>query len=172
MLSGSVSNKDVIEKAINVAAGYVEKRDEVVTLLQVRDSGASNQVLLRVRFAEVSRSAMTDLGISLFTGPNGHGGTLTALESSGLLDRLRSRGIRTVFYFQVDNPMVKVADLDFLGGHLAGNADVSAKVVPKETPEEKVGIFVLVDGRLTITLRVARRTTMNHSGRSLTFTTG
>ena len=67
-----VSNKDVIEKAINVAAGYVEKRDEVVTLLQVRDSGASNQVLLRVRFAEVSRSAMTDLGLSMFTGPNGY----------------------------------------------------------------------------------------------------
>jgi pilus assembly protein CpaC len=72
VLSGSVSNKDVIEKAINVAAGYVDKREEVVTLLQVRDSGASNQVLLRVRFAEVSRSAMTDLGISLFTGPNGY----------------------------------------------------------------------------------------------------
>jgi pilus assembly protein CpaC len=72
VLSGIVSNKDVIEKAINVAAGYVEKRDEVVTLLQVRDSGASNQVLLRVRFAEVSRSAMTDLGLSMFTGPNGY----------------------------------------------------------------------------------------------------
>jgi UDP-N-acetylglucosamine/UDP-N-acetylgalactosamine diphosphorylase len=86
----------------------------------------------------------------LFTSPNGHGGTLTALASSGLLDRLDGRGIPTVFYFQVDNPMVKVADLDFLGGHLAGAADVSAKVVPKETPEEKVGIFVLVDGRLTI----------------------
>ena len=30
--------------------------------------GRSNQVLLRVRFAEVSRSAMTELGVSLFTG--------------------------------------------------------------------------------------------------------
>jgi pilus assembly protein CpaC len=72
VLSGLVSNKDVIDKAINVAAGYVEKREEVVTLLQVRDSGFSNQVLLRVRFAEVSRSAMSDLGTSLFTGPNGY----------------------------------------------------------------------------------------------------
>jgi pilus assembly protein CpaC len=72
VLSGMVSTKDVIEKAINVAAGYVEKRDEVVTLLQIRDSGASNQVLLRVRFAEVSRSAMTELGASLFTGANGY----------------------------------------------------------------------------------------------------
>jgi UDP-N-acetylglucosamine/UDP-N-acetylgalactosamine diphosphorylase len=86
----------------------------------------------------------------LFTSPNGHGGTLTALASSGLLDRLKERGIRTVFYFQVDNPMVKLGDLDFLGRHLAENADVSSKVVPKEKPEEKVGIFALVDGRQAI----------------------
>jgi pilus assembly protein CpaC len=72
VLSGSVSNKDVIEKVISVAAGYVEKKDQVVTLLQVRDGGASNQVLLRVRFAEVSRNAMTELGASLFTGANGY----------------------------------------------------------------------------------------------------
>jgi pilus assembly protein CpaC len=71
VLSGMVSNKDVIDRAINVASGYVDKKEEVVTLLQVRDSGASNQVLLRVRFAEVSRSAMTDLGASFFTGANG-----------------------------------------------------------------------------------------------------
>ncbi len=37
-----------------------------------RPRTASNQVLLRVRFAEVSRSAITDLGASLFTGANGY----------------------------------------------------------------------------------------------------
>jgi pilus assembly protein CpaC len=72
VLSGSVSNKDVIEKAINVAAGYVDKREEVVPLLQIQSGAASNQVLLRVRFAEVSRNAMSELGASLFTGPGGH----------------------------------------------------------------------------------------------------
>ncbi|HKT79054.1 MAG TPA: pilus assembly protein N-terminal domain-containing protein [Vicinamibacterales bacterium] len=72
VLSGSVTNKDVIEKAINVAAGYVDKREEVVPLLQIAQGAPSNQVLLRVRFAEVSRSAMTDLGATWFTGPNGY----------------------------------------------------------------------------------------------------
>jgi len=66
VLSGSVSNKDVIEKAVNVAAGYVDKREEVVTLLQLQAGAPSNQVLLRVRFAEVSRNAVTELGASLF----------------------------------------------------------------------------------------------------------
>ena len=56
----------------DVAAGYVDKKEDVVTLLQVQARrGRSNQVLLRVRFAEVSRSAMTELGASLFTSPTG-----------------------------------------------------------------------------------------------------
>jgi pilus assembly protein CpaC len=72
VLSGTVSSKDVTERAINLAAGYVESKDQITTLLQLRESEASNQVLLRVRFAEVSRSAMTELGASLFTGANGY----------------------------------------------------------------------------------------------------
>jgi pilus assembly protein CpaC len=66
VLSGTVSSKDAIEKAVNVAAGYVDKREEVVTLLQLNQNAPSNQVLLRVRFAEVSRNALTELGASYF----------------------------------------------------------------------------------------------------------
>ncbi len=74
VLSGRVSSKEVVERAVNVAAGYVDKKEDIVTLLQVRDAGASDQVLLRVRFAEVSRSALTELGLNLFTSPAGiHG---------------------------------------------------------------------------------------------------
>ena len=40
-------SQGVVDKAMNVAAGYVEKKDEVVSLLQILPSGASNQVLLR-----------------------------------------------------------------------------------------------------------------------------
>jgi UDP-N-acetylglucosamine/UDP-N-acetylgalactosamine diphosphorylase len=86
----------------------------------------------------------------LFQSPNGHGGTLTALADGGLLDRLKDRGIRQVFYFQVDNPLVKVADPVFLGHHLAADAHVSSKIVPKEGPTDKLGNLVLVDGRCTI----------------------
>ncbi len=86
----------------------------------------------------------------LFLSPNGHGGTLTALADSGLLERLRAQGIRSVFYFQVDNPLVKVADPVFLGHHLLNGADVSAKIVPKDSPTDKLGNLVLVDGRCTM----------------------
>jgi pilus assembly protein CpaC len=71
VLSGSVSSKDVVDRAINVALGYVEKKEDVVTLLQVRPGPPSSQVLLKVRFAEVSRSALTEFGMSFFTSPTG-----------------------------------------------------------------------------------------------------
>jgi UDP-N-acetylglucosamine/UDP-N-acetylgalactosamine diphosphorylase len=86
----------------------------------------------------------------LCTSPNGHGGTLTALADHGLLDRLAGQGIRQLFYFQVDNPLVKVADPIFLGHHLGARAEVSSKIVPKRDAKEKVGHLVQVDGRCTI----------------------
>src|SRR5436309_888312 len=67
VLSGEASSQGVVDKAMNVSAGYVDKKDEVVSLLQVLPSTASNQVLLKVRFAEVSRNAMSQLGSSLFS---------------------------------------------------------------------------------------------------------
>lgn len=71
VLSGAVSSKYVVEKAADVASGYVDKPENVVNLLRQQEGVASNQVLLRVRFAEVSRSALTELGASFFTGANG-----------------------------------------------------------------------------------------------------
>jgi pilus assembly protein CpaC len=72
VLSGTVTNKDVIDRALNLASGYVDKKDDVVTLLRLQEGAPTNQVLLRVRFAEVSRSALTELGSSFFTGAAGY----------------------------------------------------------------------------------------------------
>jgi UDP-N-acetylglucosamine/UDP-N-acetylgalactosamine diphosphorylase len=87
---------------------------------------------------------------SLFLSPNGHGGTLLALAEAGLLDMLSKRGIRHVFYCQVDNPLVRVADPAFIGHHLRASADVSTKVIAKKDPLEKVGNLALIDGRCGI----------------------
>ena len=87
---------------------------------------------------------------TLFLSPNGHGGTLTALADSGLLADLKARGVRHVFYFQVDNPLVNIADPAYIGRHIEENADVSSKVVFKEQPEEKVGVLAEIHGRCGI----------------------
>jgi pilus assembly protein CpaC len=64
VLSGTVSTKYVVDKAAEVAGGFVEKKENVVNLLKQQEGIASNQVMLRVRFAEVSRSALQELGAS------------------------------------------------------------------------------------------------------------
>jgi len=86
----------------------------------------------------------------LFLSPNGHGGCLLALADQGILDRLCQRGIRHIFYCQVDNPLVLVADPLFLGHHIQAKAEVSTKVIPKEGPLDKLGNLVLIDGRCGI----------------------
>ncbi len=83
----------------------------------------------------------------LFASPDGHGGMLAALAGSGLLQQLIDSGIEVLFYFQVDNPLVKVADPLFLGLHAERSAEISLKIVPKDGSADKMGNVVLIDGR-------------------------
>ncbi len=82
--------------------------------------------------------------------PDGHGGMLAALDGSGQLDDIRRRGLRQLFYFQVDNPLVGVCDAEFLGYHLLAGSEMSTQVVAKQTPRDNVGNVVEIDGRVRI----------------------
>lgn len=82
---------------------------------------------------------------SIHMNPDGHGGVLSALSSSGLLTELKSKKINTIFYFQVDNPLINILDPLFLGFHALNNSDVSSKGVIKNSPDEKVGVFVKLE---------------------------
>jgi UDP-N-acetylglucosamine/UDP-N-acetylgalactosamine diphosphorylase len=86
----------------------------------------------------------------IFESPDGHGGSLTALDSSGALDDMERRGIDTIFYYQVDNPLVKIADPVYLGFHEECAAEMSCKVARKVDPMEKVGIVARVDKKVGI----------------------
>jgi len=85
--------------------------------------------------------------------PDGHGGTLAALAVPGpgvtpsCLDEMRAHGVRTLFYFQVDNPLVRIAEPSFIGLHRDADAELSFKVVERLAPDEKLGVVVMVDGR-------------------------
>ena len=82
--------------------------------------------------------------------PNGHGGTLVALKEDKIFDELSHKGIEELFYFQVDNPLAKIADPLFIGLHKLTNAEMSTKVVRKELPEEKVGIVGYINNKLGV----------------------
>jgi UDP-N-acetylglucosamine/UDP-N-acetylgalactosamine diphosphorylase len=86
----------------------------------------------------------------IFENPNGHGGAITALLESGALDDMARRGIDTLFYYQVDNPLVSLADPVFLGFHAEDASEISCKVIRKRDPDEKVGVVARVDGRVGV----------------------
>jgi len=87
---------------------------------------------------------------SLALSPDGHGGSLRALHRSGALDLMQSEGVDTLSYFQVDNPLVRCVDADFIGFHLGAGSEMSSKMVPKAYPEEKVGHFCLQEGKIVV----------------------
>jgi pilus assembly protein CpaC len=66
ILSGRVSNNATMLRIGEIAAASAPKA-RVVNLLQLPSAGGSEQVMLQVRFAEVNRRALTEVGVSLFT---------------------------------------------------------------------------------------------------------
>ena len=83
VLSGTVSSAGAADRAVQLARAYAG--DNVVNLMSL---GGSQQVMLEVRFAEVSRSVGKDLGVrsffnsrgGRFSGATGAGATLTPAD--------------------------------------------------------------------------------------------
>ena len=87
---------------------------------------------------------------SIAMSPDGHGGALRALVRSGAVDAMEKAGIEVVSYFQVDNPLVRCVDVNFIGFHLLAGSEMSSKMVPKAYAKEKVGHFCEQNGKLVV----------------------
>ncbi len=86
----------------------------------------------------------------IFMSPDGHGGMISALKSKGCFADMKKRGIKTLFYFQVDNPMVEVADPAFIGLHTLEKSEYSLKLCAKREPTEGLGMVVKRDGHFDL----------------------
>lgn len=82
--------------------------------------------------------------------PDGHGGMLAAIVRSGTLEKLASRGIKYLFYFQVDNPLVDILSPTAIGYHILSGSEMSTEVVAKKTPLDRVGNVIQVDEQLYV----------------------
>ena len=79
VLSGHVSTKDVADRAALIAQAY---SPNVVNVLTSGPVG-SQEVLLKVTFAEVDRTALTQLGVNLFLPGQGHTIALSQTQQFG-----------------------------------------------------------------------------------------
>ena len=89
VLSGHVSTEDVFKRAGELASAYSPKVVNVLTFGPV----GSQEVLLQVKFAEVDRSALTQLGVNFIsTGAANTTGTLTTGQFGGFGPQTLSPG--------------------------------------------------------------------------------
>jgi UDP-N-acetylglucosamine/UDP-N-acetylgalactosamine diphosphorylase len=87
---------------------------------------------------------------SLFLSPDGHGGMLAALDRSGCLQEARNRGLRHLFYGQVDNPLLQICDECLIGYHVLADSEMTTQVVRKQDPLDRVGNVAIIDGQMQI----------------------
>ncbi|KAG6817926.1 hypothetical protein H0H87_012394 [Tephrocybe sp. NHM501043] len=90
--------------------------------------------------------------------PDGNGGLYAATRSPisavnksyTVLSDLGTRKILYVHAYCVDNCLVRVADPVFLGYSIQKQADCAAKVVPKASPTESVGVVAYRDSKFSV----------------------
>ena len=80
VLTGTVSSASAVDRAVQIARTYAGGDEKVVNMLSV---GASQQVMLEVRFSEVNRSAAKELGIN-HSFINGSGRFVGGVGENGL----------------------------------------------------------------------------------------
>ena len=87
---------------------------------------------------------------SLALSPDGHGGTVAALENNACFADMRRRGIQQLSYIQVDNPLAHLCDPVLIGHHLISGSEMTTEVIRKRYPTERVGNVVMIDGSVQI----------------------
>ena len=86
----------------------------------------------------------------LFLSPDGHGGMVSAFARHGCLEHARQRGLKHLYYCQIDNPLAQVCDPTLLGYHLLADSDMTTQVVRKQAASERVGNVVSIDDQVRI----------------------
>lgn len=82
--------------------------------------------------------------------PNGNGGWFLSMMRTGALDIAKKNGIEWFNIFAVDNVLQKICDPVFVGATAMEGKSIGAKVVRKASPDEKVGVMCLEDGKPSI----------------------
>lgn len=84
------------------------------------------------------------------TSPNGNGGWYSSMHKWGIAQKAMADGVEWLNIFAVDNVLQRIADPVFVGAVMENGCVAGSKVVKKATPDEKVGVMCLEDGKPSI----------------------
>ena len=84
------------------------------------------------------------------TSPNGNGGWFSSMVRCGLVDYLKEDGVEWLNVFGVDNVLQHICDPVFIGATIMSGCASGSKVVRKTSPDEKVGVMCLEDGKTAV----------------------
>jgi len=87
---------------------------------------------------------------ALARAPDGHGGLLKALATSGSLETARQRGIQYFSYGQIDNPLVQIGQPELIGYHILAQSEMTSQVIRKNDPLDRVGNVVMIDDQMHV----------------------
>lgn len=82
VLTGTVSSASAVDRAVQIAKTYAGGDEKVVNMLSV---GASQQVMLEVRFSEVNRQAAKQIGLNHSFNGNKTAGSIGSLASESIV---------------------------------------------------------------------------------------
>ncbi len=83
----------------------------------------------------------------VFMAPDGNGGIYEALRKNEILDEMKKDGIDYLGIGNVDNILINMLDTIFIGLMVKNNYELATKTTTKVSPEEKVGVVCLMDGK-------------------------
>lgn len=83
-------------------------------------------------------------------GPNGNGQCLHDFYKSGIWKKWSEQGIQYLNVVLIDNPLADPFDAELLGFHAGQQAEITIKCTEKLKPQEKVGVIVKENGRVSV----------------------
>jgi len=82
--------------------------------------------------------------------PGGNGAIYGEMKNRGVLQHMKTNGVKYIYLGPVDNVLLKVGDPLSLGYLVKNQFDIVSHYIMKRNPEEKVGIHVNVNGNVKI----------------------
>ena len=95
---------------------------------------------------KIYMESKSDISIS----PNGNGGWFSSIVRAGFLEDIKKHGIEWINVFAVDNVLQQIADPCFIGAVIDSGSQSGSKVVSKVSPDERVGVLCMEDGKPSI----------------------